>query len=284
MCDSVFAYIIYRMQSTITSMVKGVYMKQLKLFLLIISIAAVSACSKSGSDDNDLTQTGPFKGMSASQLYKEGKDALAKKQYDSASKRFEALDTMYPFNDYAENAQLDLIYAYYMDQKYPAASATAERFIHLYPRAKRVDYAYYMKGLSNFQQPRGTLTKLFPIDESWRDPGTQNQAYSDFATLVQRFPHSKYKANALQRMIFLRNEFAKHELNIANYYFERRMYVAAAERANFVVETYPQAPSAQPALELKFYASKAMGLDEAANDALKVYQATYHKVPPKMTA
>lgn len=256
-------------------------MNRFKIFFLALTVILMSSCSKSETD-YDLTQTGPYKGMSAKQIYTEAKDSLAKKQYESASKRLEALDTMYPFNDYAEQAQLDLMYAYYKDEKYPAAAATAERFIHLYPRSGKVDYAYYMKGLANFQQTRGTLAKAFSIDESWRDPGTQSQAYSDFGTLVQRFPNSKYKANALQRMIYLRNEFAKHELNVANYYYTRRMYVAAAERANYLVETYPQAPTVQPALELAYYANKEMGLNDAAEDVLKVYQATYHKMPPNV--
>ncbi|WP_133129712.1 outer membrane protein assembly factor BamD [Legionella yabuuchiae] len=256
-------------------------MKLLKLLLLIFLFISMVACSKWNSTDDE-GLNGPFKGMSAKQLYSESKDALAKKQYESAIKRLEALDTMYPFNDHAEQAQLDLIYAYYENENYASAAATAERFIHLYPRSKKVDYAYYMKGLANFQQPRGTFTKVFRIEESWRDPGTQLQAYSDFATLVQQFPNSRYKANALQRMIYLRNEFAKHELNIADYYYDRKMYVAAAERANYLIETYPQAPSVQAALVIAYHANKAMGLNAAAEDALKVYQATYHSNPPRV--
>ncbi|WP_133127848.1 outer membrane protein assembly factor BamD [Legionella nagasakiensis] len=248
-------------------------MKQIKVLFVIFFLLSVVGCTKwGGSDDDD----GPFKGISAKQLYSESKQALAKEEYESAIKRLEALETMYPFNDYAEQAELDLIYAYYKKGDYPSTAATAERFIHLYPRAKKVDYAYYMKGLANFQQTRGTLANVFPIDESWRDPGTQSQAFSDFATLVQKFPESRYKANALQRMIYLRNLFAKRELNIANYYYVRQMYVAAAERANYLIKTYPQAPSAKPALSIVYHANKALGLKKAADDAREVYQATYH--------
>lgn len=254
-------------------------MRLIKLLFALVFVVHLSACSSWAEKDDE--GMGPYKGMSAKQLYTEAKNSMAKKEYASAIKRLEALDTMYPFNDYAEQADLDLIYAYYQNSEYPAAAATAERYIHLYPRAKKVDYAYYMKGLANFQQPRGTLTKILPVDESWRDPGTQSQAYSDFATLVQRFPNSKYKANALQRMIFLRNQFAKKELNVANYYYTRRMLVAAIERANYLVETYPQSPSVQPALALMYYANTTLGLKDAADDALKVYQATYHKFPPE---
>ena len=255
--------------------------KIIRLFMKRLGVAGLlfvlllSSCAKILSKDDD--DIGPYKGMSANKLYADAKDALVKKEYSAAIKRFEAMETMYPFSDNAESAQLDLIYAYYKKDDYASCAATSERFIHLYPRAKRVDYAYYMKALANFQQPRGALADFIPLDESQRDPGTQSLAYSDFATLIQKFPESKYKANALQRMIYLRNMFAQKELNVSQYYFERRMYVAAAERASYLIRTYPQAPSSQTALALLYRANKALGLNQAAEDALTVYQATYGK-------
>ena len=253
-------------------------MKKINILLIIALVLSLSACHSwwSKDDDDDMT---PYKGMSAKQLYTDAQHEMKKKQYSAAIKRLEALETMYPFNDYAEQAEMDLIYAYYEKQDYPSSAATAERFIHLYPRAKRVDYAYYMKGLANFQQNRGTMANILPMDESWRDPGTQAQAYSDFATLVQKFPDSRYKPNALQRMIFLRNLFAQRELNTSKYYFERKMYVASADRAAYLIKTYPQAPSAKKALSLLYKANKALGLNKAADEALAVYQTTYHSNP-----
>jgi outer membrane protein assembly factor BamD len=254
-------------------------MKQTKKLLLIGVMIALSACSKWGKDSDDIN---PYKGMSASQLHAASQKSLNKSEYATASKQLEAMETMYPFSDYTESSQMDLIYAYYKNEDYPSATATADRFIHLYPRAEHVDYAYYMKGLANFQQTRGVFAKFLPLDESWRDPGTQSQAYSDFAIFIQKFPNSKYKANALQRMIYLRNMFAQHELNTAQFYFKRKMYVAAIERAGNLVKTYPQAPSAQKALVLIYQANKALGLNSAAEDAMKVYQTTYHSSNMKL--
>jgi len=255
----------------------GFFMKKMSVLVLLGVLLSLTACKHwwGGNDEDD----NPFQGMSAKQLYADSKKAMAKEEYTAAIKRLEALDTMYPFNDYAEQAQIDLIYAYYKKEDYPSTAATAERFIHLYPRAKRVDYAYYMKALANFQQTRGALANMFPMDDSWRDPGTQSQAYSDFATLVQKFPDSRYKANALQRMIYLRNMFAQRELNSATYYYEHKMFVAAVERAGYLIKTYPQAPSAKSALSIMYYGNRAMGLNKAADDALVVYQATYHGMP-----
>lgn len=246
---------------------------KIKLILILAMLFTLLACSKNKEEHN------PFQGMTAKQLYNDAQKAMSKEQYTAAIKRLEALETMYPFNDYAEAAEIDLIYAYYQKGEYASTAATAEQFIHLYPRAKRVEYAYYMKGLANFQQTRGTMASILPLNESWRDPGTQSQAYSDFATLVQKFPDGRYKANALQRMIYLRNLFAQRELNAAKYYYMRKMYVAAAERSSFLIKTYPQAPSTKQALAILYRANMAMGLKKAADDALTVYEATYHSKP-----
>lgn len=249
-------------------------MKRIRVLFLVSLVFSVSSCAKWWDKDDE--EKNPFKGMTAKQLHTEAKTALMKEQYASAAKRLEAIETMYPFSDYTESSQMDLIYAYYKNEDYPSAAATAERFIHLYPRAKNVDYAYYLRGLANFQQTRGVFAKFLPMDESWRDPGTQSQAYSDFAVLIQKFPNSKYKANSLQRMIYLRNMYAQHELNVSQFYFKRKMYVAAIERASYLVKTYPQAPSVQNALVIMYDANMALGLKNAAQEALTVYQATYH--------
>jgi outer membrane protein assembly factor BamD len=138
-----------------------------------------------------------------------------------------------------------------------------------------------MKGLDNFRQLRGALTQFMPMDLAWRDPGTQTQAYSDFATLVQKYPQSKYTPNAKQRMIYLRNLFAAREMHIANYYYYRKMYVAASERGNYVVRTYPQSSSTKPALGLMYHSYLQLGQKDAAEEILKIYTASYHCMPKR---
>lgn len=246
----------------------------MQMLFLVALIVSLSACKTWWNKDDE--EKNPFKGMTVEQLYTESQKALHKKEYASAIKRLEAIETMYPFSDYTEKSQMDLIYAYYKNEDYPAAAATAERFVHLYPRAKNVDYAYYMRGMANFQQSRGVFAKILPLDESWRDPGTQTQAYSDFSILIQKFPESKYKANALQRMIYLRNMFAQSELNVSNFYFKRKMYVAAISRASYLVKNYPQAPSVKPALVIMYDSNRALGFNKAAEEVMAVYKATYH--------
>lgn len=254
-------------------------MLNFKCIPLIIIILFLTACSSWWKNDEEYN---PYQGMTSKQLYTTAKKSLHQEQYETAAKQFEAMDTLYPFSKYAQTAQLDLIYAYYKKNDFASAAAAADRFIHLYPRSKNVDYAYYMKGLANFQQPRGTFAHQYGIDEAWRDSGTQSQSYTDFATLVERFPNSKYKTDALQRMIYLRNMFAQHELYVAGYYLKRKMYVAAAERASYLLKNYPQAPGAKEALAILHYANKALGLNKSADNAVLVFRDTYNKPLPKL--
>ena len=258
-------------------------MKSVLTGAMFLSIFLISSCSSWWNKDNDDINSA-YRGMSAKQLFTESRKDLKNKQYVSASKKLEAMDSLYPFSQYSKQAQYDLVYAYYKNEEYTSAAATAERVIRLYPRAKNIDYVWYMKGLANFQQVRGVFSKVLPMDESWRDPGTQQQAYADFGSFIQRFPKSRYRDDAQQRMIYLRNMFAQRELNNAQYYYDRKIYVAATERAKYLIKNYPQAPSAQKALAIVYHSSIAMGLQSSAQDALKVYQATYHKLPERVTA
>jgi outer membrane protein assembly factor BamD len=248
----------------------------MKRFVIVLCGIMLVGCTSWWNNDDDDTNS-QFKGMSSKQLYTEAKKSLVSEQYTSASKRLEALESMYPFSEYTESAQLLLIYTYYKDGEYPAASAEAEHFTHLYPRSPHVDYAYYMKGLADFQQPRTALGRILSMDESWRDPGTQLQAYTDFITFTEKFPKSIYYNDALMRLIYLRNQFAQRELNNAEFYFERKMYVAAAGRASYLVQTYPQAPSVERALTIMYRSYTILGLKQDAQDALAAYQSTYHR-------
>lgn len=250
-------------------------MKELIKIILILSTVLLSGCLNWPEKEVDINAE--YRGLSAKQLYDQGMTSVEKGNYKTAIREFEAMETLYPFSTYAQRAQVKLMDAYYKNEEYASAAASAQRYIHLYPRANNVDYAYYLKGLANFQQYRGAFAKFLPMDESWRDPGTEAQAYADFGVFIQRFPNSRYKNDALQRMIYLRNMFAQRELNNANYYFDRQLYVAAVERANYLIENYPQAPSVEPALKLAYHANIKLGLQAAAADAAKVYESTYHK-------
>lgn len=249
-----------------------------KTVLIVSLILMLTSCSWWNKEEDD--GLGPFKGMSAKELYTESQKLVHSEQYNNASKHLEALESMYPFSEYSESGDLLLIYAYYRDSQYTAAAAEAEHFTKLYPRSKNVDYAHYMRGLADFQQQRVILAQFIYMDESFRDPGTQSQAYTDFSTFIEKFPNSRYYNDALKRLIYLRNQFALRQLHAARFYFNRKMYVAAANRASYLVQTYSQAPSAREALLIMYRSYSILNLQQKANDAKNVFQKTYHQTMP----
>lgn len=236
------------------------------VLLILLSGCARYSLSSPGAQVSKMTEE---------KLFVDGERALANGDNHMAVRYLEALDNQYPFGKYAEQAQLDLIYAYYKKGETAATVAAATRYIHLYPRSKNVDYAYYMKGVADFEQDRGAIMKYLPIDSSLRDPGTARNAFNDFSILIRRFPKSKYVADARQRMIYLTNLFAQTELNVAKYYFDRKAYVAAANRASFLLENYSQAQQSEAALVVLVKSKRKLGLQKSADEALAVLAATY---------
>ena len=222
-------------------------MKLIK-FLLVITLAlALSACA---SDKTVQDPGAAFKGQSEQQIYVGGESALISGDYASAIKHFEALDTLYPFGKHAQQAQLDIIYAYYKNDDVASTLAAADRYIHLYPMGPYVDYAYYMRGLAEFYENHGFLNTYFPTNFAQRDTTALKQAFLDFSQLVYHYPNSKYTPDARLRMIYIRNIIASHELEVAHFYYVRQAYVAAANRANIVVQHYQQSTSVPGALVL----------------------------------
>lgn len=219
------------------------------------------------------------KDWSADRFYAEAKEAMDDGDYETAIKYFESLEARYPFGRYAQQAQLEIIYAYYKYDEPASAVAAADRFIKLQPRHPNVDYAYYMKGLANYNQGKGLIDRYIPTDASQRDPGAARQSFQDFDVLVRRFPDSKYANDARQRMVYLRNNLAAYELHVGDYYMRRGAYVAAANRAKYVVEHYQGAPVMPDALAMMVKAYRRMGMDRLADDALRVLKDNYPSNP-----
>lgn len=220
-----------------------------------------------------------YKGESPEQIFKYGEEALRDRNYSDAIKRLEALDVQYPFGRNTEIAELHLIYAYYMTAEYTTAETSAGRFIHSHPTNPHVDYAYFIRGLSNYYQNLGVFEKVFTIDLATRELAPLKKAYANFNDLVTLFPNSAYAPAAHQYMVYLRNLIAKHELIVARYYYERGAYVAAADRANQVVRYYDGTPSVPEALAIMVKSYRKLNLTENANEALRVME--YNNYPIK---
>ncbi|MHB1186725.1 outer membrane protein assembly factor BamD [Thiobacillus sp.] len=209
-------------------------------------------------------------GWSAQKIYAEAKDNLNSGNYERAVKLFETLEARYPFGRYAQQAQLEVAYAYYKDNEPISAIAACDRFIKLHPNHPNVDYAYYLKGLVNFNDDLGLLGNLVDQDMSERDPRAARDAFLAFKELVTRFPDSKYADDSTARMKYLVNALAGNEIHVAKYYLKRKAYVAAANRAKEVLKTYPEAPALEEALAIMVVAYDKLKLTDLRDDAQRV--------------
>ena len=245
------------------------YRKIVSLSLTAIMAGCLAACGTT-TDPSDA-----YRGESPHQIYQAGKTALQDKSYSEAIKRFEALDVQYPYGSETESAQFYLIYAYYMKEEHALAVSAADRFIRLHPTNPNVDYAYYMRGLANYYQNLGILEKVFSIDLATRDLTQVQKSYNDFSVLTQRFPNSKYAPSAHQYMVYLRNVLAAHELYVAKYYYERKAYVAAANRASDLVAHYQGAPSVEDGLVVMAKSYHKLGLTKLEQDTMLVLKYNY---------
>lgn len=216
---------------------------------------------------------------SANKIYEEAKDAFAVGDFENAIRYYELLEARYPFGKYAQQAQMEIIYSYYKYEEPASAIAAANLFIKLYPRHPKVDYAYYLKGLVNFELNHGALDRFLPVDRSQREQTAAVQSFQDFSELIARFPDSEYSKDARQRMIHLRNRAAQHELYVANFYMKREAYLAAANRAKTIIESYQRTPSIPYALTILARAYKIMGLQELSDSALEVLKLNYPDHP-----
>lgn len=214
-------------------------------------------------------------GWSANKLYSEAKDALDGGDYPRAVKLYEKLESRYPFGRFAQQAQIDTAYANYKDGETAAALAAVDRFIQLHPNHPSVDYAYYLKGLINFNDNLGWLGRFSGQDLSERDPKAARAAYDAFHTLVTRFPDSKYTPDATARMQYIVNSLAQHEVHAARYYYRRGAYLAAVNRAQQALKEYDGAPANEEALYIMVRSYEALGMKDLRDDTLRVMNMNY---------
>ncbi|PYC28128.1 outer membrane protein assembly factor BamD [Aquipseudomonas alcaligenes] len=244
---------------------------QVKHLLLIATLALTAACSSNKPEvDENLSET---------ELYQQAQDDLDSNSYNNAIAKLKALESRYPFGRYAEQAQLELIYAYYKNVEPEAAKASAERFIRLHPQHANVDYAYYLKGLASFDQDRGLVARFLPLDLTKRDPGAARDSFNEFAQLTSRFPNSRYAPDAKARMVYLRNLLAAYEIHAGRYYLTRQAYVAAANRGRYVVENFQETPAVGDGLALMVEAYQRLELDDLAATSLETLKLNYPDHP-----
>jgi outer membrane protein assembly factor BamD len=251
-------------------------MKLIKVFSVFLLVVFLAACTSKGTVSDP---SAAFKGQSAKHIYLTAESNLLAGNYDKAIKGFQALGILYPFNDYSQKAELDIIYAYYKADDVASTLAASDRYIHLYPMGPHIAYAYYMRGLSEFYEGRSFLSTYFPTNFSQRNLVNLRTAFLDFSRLVYRYPHSKYTPDARLRMIYIRNIIARHELEVAVFYYQRKAYVAAANRATQVVQHFQQSTSVPAALVIMTQAYHKLGSKVQAEMAYNVLVRNFPNNP-----
>lgn len=241
-------------------------------FFSIFILAFVFLISGCGllPDEYDETASWP-----AGKLYREAKEMMAAGDYEKCVQYLEKLESRYPFGVYAQQAQIEIAYAYYRNNDQPQALAAVERFIKLHPNHPNIDYMYYLRGLINFNDRVGILNFAFKQDLSERDPKAAQEAFDSFRVLVNRFPESIYSADAKIRMQYLINMLSRYEIHVAKYYYKRGAYVAALNRVQGSLTKYPDVSSSEEALYIMVRCYDKLGLNDLRDDANRIFQQNY---------
>lgn len=244
------------------------------LFLSLI-LTLTSGCSIFGSKDEDKPIAEVDTNEPAALLYNEGRKARVSKNYERMIRIYETLESRYPFGPYAQQARLEIAYGLYKRGRHELAIETLDQFFKLYPRHENLDYAYYLQGLANFHQLENFIDKFLDRNIASMDSLPIQDSFSQFKTLVENYPDSKYAPDARQRMIYLRNLLADHELEVARFYESRGAYAAVAKRAAYVVEHYHNANATPQALLMLINAYDELGLQESRDEAREVLELNF---------
>ena len=245
-----------------------------RLFRLsyILLIMTLSGCSSLGSifEEKD-----PTVGLTASQLYAQGKEFLDAADFNNAIKLFEILEARYPFGKYSTQAMLDISYAYYASNQKDEAIIEINRFIRLYPNHPNVSYAYYLRALSNFDKDANIISRFFGHDPSRYDVTDLKNSFNDFTTVVNKFPDSKYADDSINRLRYIKNQIARNELYIAKYYDKRSANIATIERVKFMLENYGGTPSSEEGLVILVKNYNDLKLYDLAYDSARVLKKNF---------
>jgi len=246
--------------------------KIFNLFLITAITVSFSACSQFKKQEEASVNT---TGYSANKLFQDAKASLKAGDYEKSIKQYEELEAKYPLGRYAQQALLEQAYAYYKFDEPDTALDTIDRYMRVYPRSPRMDYALYLRGLINFTRGGSIIDKVFPRNFSDLDGVRQKEAFHDFSTLLTRHPNSPYATDAKQRMHYLKNTLGTTEVNVAKYYMKRGAYLAAFNRADYTIKHHQGTPAIIEALQIKVCASRKLGKNSLAEDTMRIIQLNF---------
>ncbi|HST44513.1 MAG TPA: outer membrane protein assembly factor BamD, partial [Luteimonas sp.] len=240
------------------------------VLIMLVALLTLSGCARmkglfKDEDENE--------GVPVTELFDKGHNSMTRGNWSSAVSTYRRLVAQYPYGDYTEQALMETAYAQFKMGDNEEAISSIDRFIRTYPTHRNIAYLYYLRGLVNSNRDTVFLQKVWSLDASRRDLATPTQGYADFVIVTERYPNSRYAADARERMLALRNLFARHEIETSLYYMRRQAYVAAASRATYLLETYPQSEYQNDAVAVLAAAYDALGNDVLSKDARRVLEA-----------
>lgn len=240
------------------------------VIFVVFAVITLSGCTSSEDDQLELLAN-----QGAQALYNEAKRNMDVGNFSAAAQILSSIDSKFPFGPLSHQVQLDLIYSYYKTGNPEQTLATIDRFIRLNPNHADVEYALYMRGVTNMERDSNLFQSLFNVDRSDRDPSLSREAFEDFRRLVETHPDSKYAADAKQRMLFIKDRLARYEIEVARFYMRREAWIAAANRGRYVLEYFGDTEQVQPALEIMVSSYDQLGLDSLKSNALKTLKLNY---------
>jgi outer membrane protein assembly factor BamD len=196
----------------------------------------------------------------ADDLYNQGLARLQSKDYDGAAKKFAELEKQYPYSQWQRKASLMVTFSQYQNGSYDDAIASAKRYIGLYPTSPDIPYAYYLEGMSNYNQ----------IPDINRDQGRAARAVEIFTQIIEKYPKSEYAADSRYKLQVARDQLAGKEMLVGRYYLTQHNYAAAINRFREVLFKYQTTRHTEEALMRLTEAYLALGVPSEAQTAAAV--------------
>ena len=260
-------------QTTVWTTVRRMASRVARYFACAAAIAIVAACHGL-PEKTDETATWPN-----AKLYTEAQDSLSNNDWGKCAKYFEMLEGRDPFGHFAQQAQINVAYCNWKDSENDAANQAIDRFIQLHPDHPDIAYAYYLKGMINFNDDLGLFGRFSGQDMSERDPKSLRESYDAFKVVVDKYPNSKFAPDAAQRMRYIVNALASHEVHAADYYYRRGAYVAAINRAELAIKDYRNAPAIEDALHIMMLSYEKLNQPQLADDTKRILVGTFPDSP-----
>jgi outer membrane protein assembly factor BamD len=237
--------------------------------MLAATAIALSGCGLFASKTDNKKDWGP------ADYYGAAKAEFDNRNWEAAIKAYEQLESKFPYGRFAQQAQLEVAYAYFKQGESAQAISAIDKFSKTHPNHENLDYALYLRALVNFKEDLGPLSRIAFQDLADRDPKSARESFEGFKELTTRFPDSRYAEDARTRMAYLTNALATYEVKVGQYYYNRGAYIASGNRAQAALTNYPRTKASEQALVLMSESYGQLGLPQLSDDATRILKKTF---------